>query len=118
MPNMSRLAAGAVFLASGTLHFVKPEIFRQIVPPALPNPAALVAVSGAAELAGALGLFVPASRGPAALGLIALLIAVFPANVYMAIDHERFAKVAPAWLLWARLPLQGVLIAWVWGLRR
>jgi len=117
MPHYSRLAASALFLASGTLHFVKPEMFRQIVPPALPNAAALVAISGAAEIAGAIGLSLPATRRSAALGLVALLFAVFPANVYMALAHERFARLAPAWILFARLPLQAVLVAWVWTLR-
>jgi uncharacterized membrane protein len=117
MPQLSRLAASALFLASGSLHFLKPEMFRAIVPPALPDPALLVAVSGAAEIAGAVGLWLPAARRPAALGLVALLFAVFPANVYMALEHERFARVAPVWLLYSRLPLQVVLLAWVWALR-
>jgi uncharacterized membrane protein len=117
MPDYSRLAASVLFLTSGMLHFVKPELFRQIVPPALPNPALLVAISGAAEIAGAVGLCLPVTRRSAALGLVALLFAVFPANVYMALAHERFARVAPAWILFARLPLQAVLIAWVWTLR-
>jgi uncharacterized membrane protein len=115
--NYSRLAASALFLTSGTLHFLRPEMFRQIVPPALSNPAQLVAVSGAAELAGALGLWMPPLRRPAAMGLVTLLVAVFPANVYMALSHQRYAAVIPVWLLYARLPLQAVLIAWVWGLR-
>jgi uncharacterized membrane protein len=117
MAQLSRLAASALFLASGTLHFAKPELFRQIVPPALPDLAALVAISGVAEIAGAAGLWLPATRRPASLGLIALLFAVFPANVYMAVEHERFARVAPAWLLYCRLPLQVVLLGWVWALR-
>jgi uncharacterized membrane protein len=117
MARYSRLAATAVFLASGVLHFVRPLLFREIVPPVLPFPAALVAISGAAEIAGAAGLAFPAARRSAAIGLVALLVAVFPANVYMAVEHERFARVAPAWLLFARLPFQAVLIAWVWGLR-
>ncbi len=118
MPFFARLAASALFLGSGTLHFVKPEMFAKIVPPALPNAGALVAVSGAAEIAGALGLWVPATRRFSAFGLVALLVAVFPANVYMALAHERFARIAPAWLLYMRLPLQAVLIAWVWGCRQ
>jgi len=117
MPDYSRLAASAIFLTSGTLHFLKPAIFTQIVPPQLPAAAALVAISGAAELAGAIGLWLPATRRTAAYGLVALLIAVFPANLYMAADHARFARVAPAWLLYARLPLQLVLVAWIWRLR-
>ena len=115
--DYSRLAASALFLTSGSLHFLRPEMFRQIVPPALPNAAELVAVSGAAEIAGALGLWVPPLRRPAVIGLVTLLVAVFPANVYMALSHQRYAAVIPAWLLFARLPLQAVLIAWVWGLR-
>jgi uncharacterized membrane protein len=117
MPDYSRVAASAVFLTSGTLHFVRPQLFRAIVPPALPYPGALVALSGAAELAGAIGLWVPRTRRAAAFGLVALLFAVFPANVYMAVERERFAAVAPGWLLYARLPLQAVLIVWVWLLR-
>jgi len=117
MLDVSRFAAAAVFLTSGTLHFARPELFRAIVPPGLPNPGALVAISGAAELAGALGLWPPATRRWAAAGLVGLLVAVFPANVYMAVDHERFARVAPAWLLFARLPLQAVLVVWIWRLR-
>ncbi len=116
MFNFSRLAASALFFSSGTLHFVKPELFERIVPPALPNAPFLVAVSGAAEIAGAIGLCFPATRRLSAFGLVALLFAVFPANVYMAVAHERFAGVAPAWVLFARLPLQAVLIAWVWRL--
>ncbi len=117
MNPISRLAATALFLTSGTFHFVKPQVFEQIVPPGWPAPGALVAVSGAAELAGALGLVFPATRRPAAFGLIALLVAVFPANVYMALAHDRFAAVVPAWALFARLPLQAALIAWIWSLR-
>jgi uncharacterized membrane protein len=117
MSHLPRLTASALFLASGTLHFAKPEMFCEIVPPALPAPGALVAISGAAEIAGAVGLWVPKVRRSAALGLIALLFAVFPANVYMALDHDRFARLAPAWALYARLPLQVVLAAWMWALR-
>lgn len=117
MPQFSRLAASALFLSSGTLHFVKPDMFAKIVPPALPNAGVLVAISGAAEIAGALGLWLPATRRGSAFGLIALLVAVFPANVYMALAHERFSAVAPAWLLFARLPVQAVLVGWVWRLR-
>ena len=83
-----------------------------IVPPGLPSPQALVLISGIAEMAGGLGLLVPRLRAAAACGLIALLIAVFPANIYMAMSPERFAHLhVPAWALWARLPLQFLLIA-------
>jgi uncharacterized membrane protein len=117
MKTFWRYALSALFLTSGTLHFVKPESFEKIVPPGLPDPPALVAISGAAEIAGALGILLSGTRRPATLGLIALLAAVFPANVYMALAHERFASVAPAWLLVARLPLQPFLMILVWTLR-
>lgn len=115
--TIPRLVAAALFTFTGTQHFLKPEIFAAIVPPVLPAPALLVAISGAAEIAGALGLLLPQTRRIAVYGLIALLIAVFPANIYMAAAAEKFASFAPAWLLVARLPLQLVLIAWVWSLR-
>lgn len=110
-------AAGVLFIGTGTLHLLQPHNFITIVPPALPNPALLVALSGVAECAGGLGLLVPRTRMAAAYGLVALLIAVFPANIYMAVAHEKFAAFAPAWLLYARLPVQFFLIAWIWGLR-
>jgi uncharacterized membrane protein len=95
------------------MHFVKPRDYQRIIPPGFPDPHLLVAISGFCEIAGGLGLLVPPRRRPAGWGLIALLLAVFPANVYMAISPQKFPTI-PAWLLWARLPLQGVLIAWVY----
>jgi uncharacterized membrane protein len=107
------LGPAALFLATGTLHFTSPQPFRSIVPPALGHSAELVAISGVAELAGGIGLLVPATRRWAAYGLIALAVAVWPANIYMALASARFAGVAPAWVLWARVPLQIPLIAWL-----
>lgn len=105
---------GAFFISTGVLHFVKTDSFQKIVPPYIPWPHAMVLISGVAEIAGGLGLFVPALRTPASWGLVALLIAVFPANVYMALDKVRVASfVIPQALLWARLPVQGLLIWWV-----
>ena len=77
----------------------------------------LVAISGACEILGGLGLLVPATRRWAAWGLVALFVAVFPANVNMAIHRLPFGKFpVPGWALWARLPLQAVLVAWAWTL--
>ena len=110
-----RLLAAVAFVAAGVNHFVKPGFYRQIIPPGFPSPALLVAVSGACEVAGGLGLLIRPLRRAAGLGLIALLIAVFPANLYMAFAPHRIAGLPVArWLLWLRLPFQGVLIAWVW----
>ena len=111
--GVSLVVLAAVFVGAGVLHFVKPRMFESIVPPSLPSPRALVLVSGAAEVLGGLGLLVPAVRPWAGWGLVALLVAVFPANLYMARESERFRRLAPRWVLMARLPLQAVLIAWV-----
>ena len=113
---MFRLLAALLFLAAGLMHFVAPEKYQRIIPPGFPFPAMLVAISGIAEMIGGAGLLIRPLRRAAGFGLIALLIAVFPANLYMAVHPERFADLhVAAWLLWARLPLQGVLIAWVWA---
>ena len=100
------------FIAGGLNHFVKPELYVSIMPPYLPRHRTLVYASGVAEVALGAALLVPALQSAAAWGLIALLIAVFPANVHMALNAERYA-VSPL-LLWLRLPLQGVLILWAW----
>ena len=107
-----RWLAAILFISAGTYHFVRPELYRQIIPPGFPAPELLVAVSGVAEIAGGLGLLLRPWRRAAGWGLIALLIAVFPANLYMA-QHPGQFHLAP-WLLWARLPFQAVFIAWVW----
>ena len=106
---------GVFFVVAGVAHFLKPDRYARIVPPYLPWPHLLVAVSGVAEIGLGLLLFVPAARPLAAWGLVALLVAVFPANVHMALHPADFPEFAP-WLLYARLPLQAVLIAWAWWL--
>ena len=105
---------GLLFIVAGALHFIKPRMYEQIVPPYLPAHRELVAISGLFEMLGGAGLFVPKTRVFAGLGLIALLIAVFPANLYMATDAGKFRDVAPAWTLYARLPLQLALIWWIY----
>jgi uncharacterized membrane protein len=112
------IGPAALFLTSGTLHFARPALFRAIVPPQFGHEVELVAISGVAEIAGGLGLLYGPTRRPAAYGLVALLLAVWPANWYMAIVAGRYAAVAPAWLLWARVPLQVPLIWWVIGAAR
>jgi uncharacterized membrane protein len=112
MRTVLRWLAAVFFVVAGTFHFLKPEMYAQIIPPYLPAPQLLVAVSGIAEIAGGLGLLIPSLRRAAGWSLIALLLAVFPANIYMVQHPDRF-HFAP-WLLWMRLPLQAVFIAWVW----
>ena len=109
----ARAGLGATFLLAGSLHFLKPRPYLAIMPRYLPAHRVLVYASGAAEIAGGAGVLHPRTRRPAGWWLIATLLAIFPANVEMAVHHERFARI-PRPLLWARLPLQGALIAWVW----
>lgn len=106
--------AAVLFVTTGVLHFVRPEPYLKIMPPYIPYHQAMVFWSGVGEVAGGIGLLIPRLRRAAAWGLVALLIAVFPANVYMAMANiEVSGRPLPEWLLWARLPLQGVFIAWV-----
>jgi len=124
MPVPDRRAAwravyGLSFIAAGAMHFVVPAYYQAIVPSYLPAPAALVAVSGVAEIAGGIGLLIPWLRPAAGIGLIALLVAVFPANVEMLRLYR--AHGVAGWtetVLWLRLPLQAVLIWWAWRLSR
>ncbi len=114
MKIFSLFLIAALFVTAGVLHFVRPTFFSRIVPPALPYPLALVYISGVAEILGGVGVLVPSVRLWAGYGLIALLIAVLPANVYMAWAADRVGMgIAPVWL-WLRVPLQFVLIALVW----
>jgi uncharacterized membrane protein len=102
------------FVGAGANHFIAPAAYVAMMPAVLPAPWALVYISGIAEMLGGLGLILPATRRLAAWGLIALLIAVFPANLNMAINHLPLGtKTLPSWVLWGRLPLQLLLIAWV-----
>jgi len=114
-----RLVLAVLFLAAGVLHFVVPQVYVKIMPPYLPAHLQLVYLSGFFEMLGGLGLLAPESllglpaRRIAAWGLVALLIAVMPANIYMVTDHDKFASI-PLWALWVRLPLQLPLIWWCW----
>jgi uncharacterized membrane protein len=110
-----RILLSLFFLIAGILHFLSPDAYLQIMPWYLPHPLLLVYLSGVCEIAGGVSVLIPWSRRLAGFGLIALLIAVFPANVHMALNHLPLAgKAFPGWVLWARLPLQALLIAWVW----
>jgi uncharacterized membrane protein len=108
-----RRVLGATFLATGALHFLRPRVYEAIVPRYLPAHRALVYASGVAEIAGGAGVLHPRTARPAGWWLVATLLAIFPANVEMAVHAERFRRI-PEPLLWARLPLQGAIIAWVW----
>ena len=107
-----RVVVGASMCGVGVMHFVSPGPFAEIVPSYLPYPRLLVLVSGAFEIALGAGLFVPRARKLASLGLVLLYVAVFPANVYMAMHHVQPAGISlSSWASWARLPFQAVFIA-------
>ena len=113
--RIARIFAGPVMTFAGVMHFVKPRWYMRIMPPSLPAHRELVYASGVAEIAGAAGTMHPRTRRPAGLFLIATLLAVFPANVHMAVNAGDYKDVpggAPS--LWARLPVQGLFVYWVW----
>jgi uncharacterized membrane protein len=110
---IGRIILAIFFIVTGSLHFFLPQTYLKIVPPSLPVPLIIVQISGAAEILSGLGLILSSTRRAAAWGLVALLIAVLPANIYMVIDHPKFASI-PLWALWLRLPLQLPLIYWAW----
>jgi uncharacterized membrane protein len=119
----SRLALAAFFSFMGTLHFAIPRSFEAIVPPAIAaRKREAVAISGVAEIAGGLAVLHPRTRPLARWGLLALLLAVFPANVHMAVSPEQVKGLdlnrIPRWTLWARLPLQPLAMLWVWRATR
>lgn len=104
-----------IFLVAGFGHILRPEAYAAIVPPWLPRAGLLVAISGIAELAGGIGVLLPTTRRAAGIGLLILLVAVFPANIYMLIQAIAAHKSA-LWItaLWIRLPLQPLLFWWVY----
>ncbi len=111
--KLSLISAILLFAFSGTMHLFQPAPFLKIMPSYLPFPAFLVLLSGICEVAGAVGLSLVRTRRAASNGLIALLVAVFPANVAMLQKSAEFPTI-PLWVLWLRLPLQILMIYWVY----
>jgi len=110
-----RILLGVLFVLAGINHFVQPRLYTSIMPDYLPRHQLLVWLSGVAEVVCGLLIFIPRMRNLARWSLLALLVAIFPANLHMALNQARYPMI-PGWLLWLRLPLQGVLMAWVWWL--
>ena len=104
---------GVLYVVAGVGHFVLTRHYEWIMPAYLPAHHALVLVSGVAEIAGGVGVLLPQTRMAAAWGIIALLVCVMPANVWM-VQHPELYPGIPVWALWLRLPLQGVLVWWAW----
>jgi uncharacterized membrane protein len=113
----SQRLLAVVFTAAGALHFLRPGMYEEVMPEYLPAHHELVLGSGAAEIAGAVMVVFPRTRRLGGLWLAATLVAVFPANLNMALHADRYPSLAPA-LLWARLPLQGLLVWWSLGATR
>jgi uncharacterized membrane protein len=116
--GLSRRVLANFFIAAGVNHFVMPRAYERMLPPPLRgNAKRIVQVSGVAEIAGGVGVLVPSTRRLSGVGLIALLAAVFPANLHMARAPERFRGIPP-WALYARLPLQPLMMLWAWRATR
>ncbi|KQS31095.1 hypothetical protein [Dyadobacter sp. Leaf189] len=111
--NFSLYAMAFVYIFAGVMHFVKAELFLGIVPEFLPAPLAIVYISGICEFAFGSMLLYPKTRNAAAWLIILLLIAVFPANIKMAMDYQQQQN-SHLWIALLRLPLQFVLIWWAW----
>lgn len=110
-----RWLAAVFFITAGANHFRDPAFYLSAMPSWLPWQRTLIDVSGGAEVLGGVGVLLPRTRRAAGWGLIALLVAVFPANLNMALrDVQPPGRYVEEWLLWARLPVQFILIAWVW----
>jgi uncharacterized membrane protein len=107
----------AFYVLAGLNHFRDPDFYVRIMPPYVPWHRALVFLSGVAEVVLGALVLPRKTRRIAGLGLIALLAAVFPANVHMALHPDAHPDV-PAWALYLRLPLQGVLVAWAYWVTR
>ena len=121
--RLSRAALAAFFALAGTMHFLRPRFYEAMVPPAIASrKQEIVAVSGVAEIAGGAMVLHPASRRLGRWWLLALLVAVFPANLHMAVHPEQVRgldlRKIPRWALWARLPLQPLAMLWVWRATR
>jgi uncharacterized membrane protein len=119
LKTLSRALLALLVITAGIFHFLRPQPFVSIVPNYLPRPLALVYISGFFEILGGIGLLIPRTRRWAAWGLIALFIAVFPANINMAVNQIPLNGVVYPAGNWLRLPLQGALIAWAyWHAKR
>jgi uncharacterized membrane protein len=112
-----KILMALLFIALGINHFYNPDIYLRIMPPYLPWPMFLQYLAGFFEFVLGVLLLFPKYTRLAAWGLIALLIAVYPANIHMAVNNHLYPDL-PMWFHWVRLPLQFVLIAWAWWFTR
>ena len=113
MKAFSKYSMSIFFVVAGTMHFVSLDAYVKIMPPYLPWHLELVYISGVAEIALGALMLLRRWQAVAGWGMIALCVAVFPANLHMALHPELFTQFSPQGLLF-RLPLQAVAIAWAW----
>lgn len=111
LKTLSLIIMALFYIAAGINHFRNPKLYLRIMPPWLPQPKMMNWISGAAEIILGIALFVPRLSQLAAWGIIGLLIAVFPANIYHLQAKGAGMKI-PIWMLWLRLPIQLLLILW------
>jgi uncharacterized membrane protein len=116
-PKFVLLGLAAFFINVGVDHFVNPGFYLSIMPPALPLHLEAVYISGFFEIAGGIGLLIPRLRVFAGWGLIALLVAVYPANIYMLMTPEAFPDI-PIEFLWLRMPFQFLFAYWAYVVTR
>lgn len=117
MRRIALVGLAVFFVVAGLNHFLNPAFYLRIMPPYLPWHQALVFVSGVLEVVGGVAVLIPRWRRAAGVGLILLLVAVFPANLYMAMNAALFPDIDPG-ILYGRLPLQAVFIMWAWWATR
>jgi uncharacterized membrane protein len=110
-------ALSVFFVVAGANHFLNPDFYLAMMPPWLPLHREAVWVSGVLEIVGGIAVLVPRTRAMAGWGLIALLVAIFPANLHMALNPERYPDFSST-ALWARLPVQALFVAWAWWATR
>ena len=117
MKRVACYGLAAFFVLAGINHFANPDFYLQMMPAYLPWHEELVLLSGVLEVLGGVGVLVPRLRDAAGRGLVILLVAVFPANLNMALHPELFPEIS-VWASYARLPFQGLFIAWAWWATR
>lgn len=113
MPPASLLLQSLFYITSGANHFWHEDFYVRIMPDHYSHPHTLVQISGVAEIFGGVGLLIPATRRFSAIGLSAMLVVFLDVHQFMLRHPERFPQI-PKWALWARFPVQAVLIAWAW----
>jgi uncharacterized membrane protein len=112
--SAKRLSLAIFWIVAGAMHFVAPRFYDAIMPgPLKPWARQVTYVSGVAELAGGVAVLHPKGRDVARWWLLATLAAVYPANIQMALNADRYSRF-PRWALWARLPLQFLAAFHVW----